>query len=177
MSSRPSSLPIASRRSPRSASSQVRHYAAPGRPRTPLRTDWDCPSVVVDGFTELDFGAWEGLTYRRSRQRNGPTSGCNGRRNPTSRHPRVNRSPSSPAESVALGTRSSRTVPDGQAVVVTHVTPIKALLRVALDAPPSALFRFHSIRRRCRSSTTSSTAARPSGWSTTPVISTARAAS
>ncbi|MDP9436557.1 MAG: histidine phosphatase family protein, partial [Actinomycetota bacterium] len=32
----------------------------------------------------------------------------------------------------------------GQTVVlVSHVTPIKTLLRVALDAPPSALHRMH----------------------------------
>jgi probable phosphoglycerate mutase len=28
-------------------------------------------------------------------------------------------------------------------VVVSHVTPIKTLLRIALDAPPSALYRIH----------------------------------
>jgi probable phosphoglycerate mutase len=28
-------------------------------------------------------------------------------------------------------------------VVVSHVTPIKTLLRMALDAPPSALYRMH----------------------------------
>jgi probable phosphoglycerate mutase len=32
----------------------------------------------------------------------------------------------------------------GQTVVlVSHVTPIKTLLRMALDAPPTALFRIH----------------------------------
>ena len=32
----------------------------------------------------------------------------------------------------------------GQTVVlVSHVTPIKTLLRFALDAPPSALYRMH----------------------------------
>ena len=32
----------------------------------------------------------------------------------------------------------------GQTVVlVSHVTPIKTLLRIALDAPPSALYRMH----------------------------------
>ena len=28
-------------------------------------------------------------------------------------------------------------------VLVSHVTPIKTLLRLALDAPPSALYRMH----------------------------------
>jgi probable phosphoglycerate mutase len=33
--------------------------------------------------------------------------------------------------------------PDRTVVVVSHVTPIKSLLRLALDAPPASLFRFH----------------------------------
>ena len=30
-----------------------------------------------------------------------------------------------------------------QVVVVTHVTPVKTLIRLALDAPPVSLFRIH----------------------------------
>ena len=33
--------------------------------------------------------------------------------------------------------------PGGTVVVVSHVTPIKLLLRFALDAPPQAMFRIH----------------------------------
>jgi probable phosphoglycerate mutase len=33
--------------------------------------------------------------------------------------------------------------PQGTVVVVTHVTPIKTLIRLTLDAPPSAMFRLH----------------------------------
>ena len=95
--------------------------------------------------------------------------------NPTSRHPRVNRSPSSPAESVALGTEIVARVPNGQAVVVTHVTPIKALLRVALDAPPSALFRFHLDPASVSIIDYFFDGGSSVRWSTTPVISTARA--
>jgi len=100
------------------------------------------PVVVVDGFTELNFGAWEGLTYHDV-VREWPDEWVQWSTKPDVAPPE--------GESIAELTRRVRRardgivarVPNGQAVVVTHVTPIKALLRVALDAPPSALFRFH----------------------------------
>jgi probable phosphoglycerate mutase len=100
------------------------------------------PVVVVDGFTELNFGAWEGLTYHEV-VREWPDEWVQWSTKPDVAPPE--------GESIAeLTRRVGRArdkivarVPNGQAVVVTHVTPIKALLRVALDAPPSALFRFH----------------------------------
>ena len=100
------------------------------------------PVIVVPGFTELNFGAWEGLTYHEV-VREWPEEWVQWSTKPDVAPPE--------GESIAELTRRvgrardeiiSR-VPDGQAVVVTHVTPIKALLRVALDAPTSALFRFH----------------------------------
>jgi probable phosphoglycerate mutase len=33
--------------------------------------------------------------------------------------------------------------PAGTVVVVSHVTPVKTLLRLALEAPPAAMFRIH----------------------------------
>jgi ribonuclease H / adenosylcobalamin/alpha-ribazole phosphatase len=100
------------------------------------------PVVVVDGFTELNFGAWEGLTYHDV-VREWPDEWVQWSTKPDVAPPE--------GESIADLTRRVRRardeivsrVPDGQAVVVTHVTPIKALLGVALDAPPSAMFRFH----------------------------------
>ena len=100
------------------------------------------PVVVVDGFTELNFGAWEGLTYHEV-VREWPDEWVQWSTKPDVAPPE--------GESIAELTRRFRRardeivarVPNGQVVVVTHVTPIKALLRVALDAPPSALFRFH----------------------------------
>ena len=100
------------------------------------------PVVVVEGFTELNFGAWEGLTYHDV-VREWPEEWVQWSTKPDVAPPE--------GESIAeLIRRVGRArdeiisrVPDGQAVVVTHVTPIKALLRVALDAPTSALFRFH----------------------------------
>jgi probable phosphoglycerate mutase len=98
--------------------------------------------VVVDGFTELDFGAWDGLTYDEV-ARQWPDELLQWSTRPDVASPG--------GESIAELTRRVRRardgvvsgIPDGRAVVVTHVTPIKALLRIALDAPTSALFRFH----------------------------------
>jgi probable phosphoglycerate mutase len=100
------------------------------------------PVLVADGFTELDFGAWDGLTYGEV-VKQWPNDWAAWSTRPDVAPPE--------GESVAELTRRVRrardeivsTVPDGQAVVVTHVTPIKVLLRIALDAPASALFRFH----------------------------------
>jgi ribonuclease H / adenosylcobalamin/alpha-ribazole phosphatase len=97
---------------------------------------------VVDGFTELDFGAWDGLTYEDVAKQ-WPNELAQWSSTPEATPP--------DGESLAQLTRRVRrardeivaTIPDGPAIVVTHVTPIKALLRLALDAPPSALFRFH----------------------------------
>jgi ribonuclease H / adenosylcobalamin/alpha-ribazole phosphatase len=98
--------------------------------------------VVVDDFTELDFGAWDGLTYDEV-VRQWPDELVQWSTRPDVAPPG--------GESIAELTRRVRRardgivsrIPDGRAVVVTHVTPIKALLRTALDAPTSALFRFH----------------------------------
>jgi ribonuclease H / adenosylcobalamin/alpha-ribazole phosphatase len=97
---------------------------------------------VAEGFTELDFGAWDGLTFDEVVAR-WPDEFANWSTTPEVAPPG--------GESLAALTRRVRRardeivamVPDGRVVVVTHVTPIKALLRIALDAPPSALFRFH----------------------------------
>jgi broad specificity phosphatase PhoE/ribonuclease HI len=98
--------------------------------------------LVVDRFSELDFGAWDGLTYDEV-VRQWPDELVQWSTRPGVAPP--------DGESIAELTRRVRRareeivsrVPDGRAVVVTHVTPIKALLRIALDAPTSALFRLH----------------------------------
>ncbi|WP_399091680.1 bifunctional RNase H/acid phosphatase [Streptomyces sp. BBFR2] len=96
---------------------------------------------VEDGLRETDFGAWEGLTFGEVRERypddldawlgstraaptgGGETFAAVARRVAATRD--------------ALTARyAGRTV-----LVVTHVTPIKQLVRLALGAPPEALFR------------------------------------
>ncbi|MFE3097877.1 bifunctional RNase H/acid phosphatase [Streptomyces sp. NPDC059248] len=96
---------------------------------------------VEDGLRETDFGAWEGLTFAEVQQRYpddlsawlasakaAPTGGGESfttvsRRVSATRDRLIARSP-------------GRTV-----LAVTHVTPIKTLVRLALGAPPESLFR------------------------------------
>ncbi|NUT92216.1 MAG: bifunctional RNase H/acid phosphatase [Saccharothrix sp.] len=95
-----------------------------------------------DGLIETDFGGWEGLTFAEA----------------AARDPQVHRlwlgDPAVPApggESFdQVHERVRRTLDElldrhagGNVVVVSHVTPIKQLLRIALDSGPSLLFRLH----------------------------------
>ena len=96
----------------------------------------------ADGLIETDFGAWERLTFAQARARDPEL------------HGRWLADPSQPApdgESFdAVHQRVRRMRDDliarlgaGTAVLVSHVTPIKSLLRMGLDAGPSLLFRLH----------------------------------
>ncbi|MCC3773173.1 histidine phosphatase family protein, partial [Streptomyces sp. UNOC14_S4] len=96
---------------------------------------------VEDGLRETDFGAWEGLTFAEVKERwpadldawlasskAAPTGG--------------GESFATVARRVAqtrdrlLARHAGRTV-----LLVTHVTPVKTLVRLALGAPPESLFR------------------------------------
>ncbi|OEV02511.1 histidine phosphatase family protein, partial [Streptomyces oceani] len=99
----------------------------------PVRTD--------EGLRETDFGAWEGLTFAEVRER----------------HPEDLTAWLASAEAQPTGGGESFTAvarrvavsrdkllaryPGRTVLVVTHVTPIKTLVRLALDAPPESLFR------------------------------------
>ncbi|MFJ9617969.1 bifunctional RNase H/acid phosphatase [Streptomyces noursei] len=96
---------------------------------------------VEDGLRETDFGAWEGLTFAEVRERYpddldawlGSTKAA----------------PTGGGESFATVARRVAVARDkllsryaGKTVLlVTHVTPIKTLVRLALGAPPESLFR------------------------------------
>ncbi|GAA3104738.1 bifunctional RNase H/acid phosphatase [Streptomyces goshikiensis] len=97
--------------------------------------------VVEDGLRETDFGAWEGLTFGEVRERfpddlqawldspkAAPTGGGESFSAVTRRV--------SAARDRLLAAYAGRTV-----LVVTHVTPVKTLVRLALGAPPESLFR------------------------------------
>jgi ribonuclease H / adenosylcobalamin/alpha-ribazole phosphatase len=97
---------------------------------------------VYDDFAEVDFGAWEGLTYAELRAQRpdelsewlgSPEAAPPGGESFASVARRVER-----ARDAVIAAYAGRT-----AVVVTHVTPIKTLIRLALDAPPVSLFRMH----------------------------------
>ncbi|MFD8367732.1 bifunctional RNase H/acid phosphatase [Streptomyces hygroscopicus] len=96
---------------------------------------------VDEGLRETDFGAWEGLTFAEVKERfpddlaawlafskAAPTGG--------------GESFASVARRVALSRdKLIARYPGRTVLLVTHVTPIKTLVRLALGAPPEALFR------------------------------------
>ncbi|MFI1285279.1 bifunctional RNase H/acid phosphatase [Streptomyces sp. NPDC020858] len=97
--------------------------------------------TVEEGLREVDFGAWEGLTFAEVRERfpddlqawldspkAAPTGGGESFMAATRRI--------SATRDRLLAAHAGRTV-----LLVTHVTPVKILVRLALGAPPEALFR------------------------------------
>src|ERR1700737_1072043 len=98
--------------------------------------------VVDDDLIETDFGAWEGLTFAEAAQRD-PELHRNWLRD-TSIAPPNGESFASVADRVRrardriVGEYSGATV-----LVVSHVTPIKTVLQLALDAGPNILYRLH----------------------------------
>ncbi|MUM15986.1 bifunctional RNase H/acid phosphatase [Mycobacterium sp. CBMA271] len=100
------------------------------------------PLTIDDDLIETDFGAWEGLTFSEAAERDpelhaqwlSDTSVTppEGESFDTVHH-RVRR-----ARNRIIAEHGGATV-----LVVSHVTPIKTLLRLALDAGPSLLYRLH----------------------------------
>ncbi len=97
---------------------------------------------VEEGFRETDFGDWEGHTFSEVRAKwpremdawlastaVAPPYGESFDATTT----RVRQ-----ARDRVLARHGGKTV-----IIVSHVSPIKTLLRIALDAPPSALYRMH----------------------------------
>ncbi|MFH8768409.1 bifunctional RNase H/acid phosphatase [Streptomyces sp. NPDC017958] len=97
--------------------------------------------TIEDGLRETDFGAWEGLTFGEVRERHPDDL------NAWLADPEAH--PTGGGESFAetatrmettreklVAAHAGRTV-----LLVTHVTPIKTLVRLALGAPPESLFR------------------------------------
>ena len=100
-------------------------------------------NVVIDeNLTETDFGEWEGLTFPEAAKSHPDV------------HGRWLRDTSLAApggesfDEVGQRVRRARDrivaeYPGATVLVVSHVTPIKTLLRLALDAGPSILYRMH----------------------------------
>ncbi|MGX7825082.1 bifunctional RNase H/acid phosphatase [Actinokineospora sp. 24-640] len=94
------------------------------------------------GLIETDFGDWEGLTFAEAAARDSDLH---------TRWLSDSTVPAPSGESFDVVHRRVRKARDeliarygGRTlIVVSHVTPIKALLRMALDAGPSLLFRLH----------------------------------
>jgi broad specificity phosphatase PhoE/ribonuclease HI len=97
---------------------------------------------VDDDLIETDFGAWEGLTFGEAAERD-PELHRRWLRD-TSVQPPGGESFDSVAERVRQARARIITEHAGETVlVVSHVTPIKTLLRMALDAGPGILYRLH----------------------------------
>ncbi|HLU74967.1 MAG TPA: bifunctional RNase H/acid phosphatase [Nonomuraea sp.] len=95
-----------------------------------------------DDLRETDFGAWEGHTFTEI-QRRWPDELTAWLADPGYAPP-GGESFTAVAGRVARAQRRLIEKYEGRTVlVVSHVTPIKTLLRLALDAPPAALYRMH----------------------------------
>lgn len=102
----------------------------------------DVPVRVLDGLIETDFGDWEGLTFSEASQQD---PGLHARwLGDTSVTPPGGESFDSVRERVEAVRRDLVAAYPGQnIVVVSHVTPIKTLLQLALGVGPSLLYRLH----------------------------------
>lgn len=98
--------------------------------------------TVHSGLIETDFGEWEGLTFAEAARRD-PDLHARWLTDPSLAPPG--------GEAFDAVHRRVRKVRDqliaehgpATVLVVSHVTPIKTLLRMALDAGPSLLYRLH----------------------------------
>ncbi|MGW5635308.1 bifunctional RNase H/acid phosphatase [Streptomyces sp. NPDC003832] len=97
--------------------------------------------TVDEGLRETDFGAWEGLTFGEVRDRY-PDELDAWLADPGARPTGGGESFAETATRIAatrdklVAAHAGRTV-----LLVSHVTPIKTLIRLALGAPPESLFR------------------------------------
>ncbi|MFF0015109.1 bifunctional RNase H/acid phosphatase [Streptomyces sp. NPDC005374] len=97
--------------------------------------------TVEDGLIETDFAAWEGLTFGEVRERY-PDDLNTWLSDPEARPTGGGESFAATATRIAatrdklVAAYAGRTV-----LLVTHVTPIKTFVRLALGAPPESLFR------------------------------------
>ncbi|MFB9318366.1 histidine phosphatase family protein, partial [Cryptosporangium minutisporangium] len=100
----------------------------------------DVDLVTDDDLVEADFGAWEGLTFSEARRAD-PAALDAWLASPDVAPP-GGESFAQVAERVNAWRERLLAEYAGQTlVVVSHVTPLKTLLRLALEAPPSMLYR------------------------------------
>jgi probable phosphoglycerate mutase len=98
--------------------------------------------AVEEDLIETDFGAWEGLTFAEARERDPDLHGRWLR--DTSLRPPDGESFNDVGERIQrVRKRIIAQHPGATVLLVSHVTPIKTLLRLALDAGPSILHRLH----------------------------------
>lgn len=96
---------------------------------------------VEEGLREADFGAWEGLTFAEVRERH-PEDLEKWLASTEARPTGGGESFATVAERVAVAREELLERWAGKTVLlVTHVTPVKTFVRLALGAPPESLFR------------------------------------
>ena len=98
--------------------------------------------VIEEGFAETDFGEWEGATFGEIGKRS-PDALREWLADPHIAPPGGESMVASEKRVVAARQRTVAAFPDMKVLVVTHVTPIKLMLRDALDAPLHTVFRIH----------------------------------
>ena len=92
------------------------------------------------GFRECDFGLWDGLTYDQVRSDHGV--GLSEWFSSTAVAPPEGESFAQVQDRIAQArTEAMREYAGRTVLVVTHVTPIKSMVRLALGAPIEALYR------------------------------------
>jgi probable phosphoglycerate mutase len=134
------------------AAERLRHSAATAIVSSPLTRARQTAEAVADvlgleveveeGLRETDFGDWEGYTFGEVRKR-WPAE-LDAWLASTAVAPPYGESFDATATRVRQARDRVLARYGGETVVlVSHVTPIKTLLRIALDAPPSALYRMH----------------------------------
>ena len=97
---------------------------------------------VEPGFAEMDFGAWDGMTFAEV-----------GEKHPDELKAWLGSLDVAPGGGESFRTVQARVLAGLErvlaahagrtVVVVSHVSPIKTLLRLALDAPPVSMYRIH----------------------------------
>jgi probable phosphoglycerate mutase len=102
----------------------------------------DVEVAYEPGLRETDFGDWEGCTFAEVRQ-TWPRELDAWLADPSVAPPSGESFDQTTTRVRQARTRLLAAYGGQRIVVVSHVTPIKTLLRLALDAPPSALYRIH----------------------------------
>jgi probable phosphoglycerate mutase len=100
------------------------------------------PVEVDDGWIETDFGEWEGLSYAEAMER-WPDEVTAWMKDTSVAPPRGESFSAAGRRVLAALDRLLARAEPGRVVVVSHVTPMKTVLRHALLAPPAALRRMH----------------------------------
>jgi broad specificity phosphatase PhoE/ribonuclease HI len=98
--------------------------------------------VIDDGFAETDFGAWEGSTFGEISKQS-PDELRAWLDDPRVAPPGGESMAATMKRVAAARDRVVSSYPGKTVVVVSHVTPIKSMLRDAIGAPMDAVYRLH----------------------------------